>query len=244
MEETGEQKSVLDILISAAQWWRDNESEIDALITWGVVSRAGKETHLYVPADGPTWKKIESAASQDIPNFEQIIVTSFSPGGIGFETLVEELRNADLLKRRTRELDEVVASIEDGRYFVSICGTLPLVEFVLSSAAGNWSDPRKHLEEMRRRLSETLAHELEAQLLIESSALEMVLSEIPDIWANGKQDVGAIEEKLNRHRALHGTTLGWADSQNATRALLLLAAAAKVASSLLGSTPTSNVPTS
>lgn len=231
-------KGILDLLVSAAKWAHEHEGEINAFVTWGVVSRAGRESGLYVPMDGPTWNKIESAASnREDPDLEQIILSSFSPGGIGYDSLVSELRSADPLQRRDSDLEEVLASIEDSRFFVTICGALPLVEFVLSSAAGSWNDPRKHLEEINRRLSETLASEIEAELIIESSALEMVRSEIPEIWRDGRQNIGAIEEKLNRHRVLHGATSGWAVAANATRSLLLLAAAAKVSKSLLGPSP-------
>lgn len=234
MEQKNDSKGLVDLLVSAAEWIRDNQDEVKGFITWGVVNHAGSESHLYVPLDATTWKAIESARSGDeTPDFERIILSAYGPEGSGYDSLVAELKNSDLLQVRSADLEEILASVEDRRYFVAICGTLPLVEYVLSAAAGKWSDPRKHLEEMKRRLNETLASDLETELLLEHSALEMVLSEIPGIWSNGKQDIGAIEEKLNRHRALHGTTSGWADADNATRALLLLAAAAKVAKSLL-----------
>ena len=60
----------------------------------------------------------------------------------------------------------------------------------------------------------------------------MVLDEIPNVWKNGRQQVGAIVDELNRHYALHGTGVGWDDSRNATRAVLLLAALARVAGPL------------
>ncbi len=69
-------------------------------------------------------------------------------------------------------------------------------------------------------------------MLIEATALEMLLSEIPEIWKDGRHNVGAINEKLNRHLALHGTARGWDDPANATRAVLLLAAAARIAEPL------------
>jgi hypothetical protein len=158
----------------------------------------------------------------------------YGPGGAGFDALTEELRDAELLANRQREVGEVLASLVDGRYYVTVCGALPLVEFVLSSAAGKWSDPRKHLERLEARLDEELSPEVEADLLIEGTAIEMVLNEIPEIWKNGRQNIGAINEKLNRHLALHGTARGWDDPANATRSVLLLAAVARIASPLLG----------
>lgn len=61
----------------------------------------------------------------------------------------------------------------------------------------------------------------------------MVVDAIGTAWKSGPARVGAIESDLNRHRALHGTASGWDTAENATYAVLLLAAAARIAGPLL-----------
>ncbi len=228
--------SVLRFLANAEDWVRRHEPELRALGTWGAVTQAAREARLYVPFHPEAWRQLERARrhSRDAgPDYEAEIVALYGPGGVGFDTLRAELMQAELLVDRRREVEEVLDSLVDGRHFVAVCGALPLVEYVLSKASGKWKDPRKHLDTLQARLHETPADEVDLSLFIEASALEMVLSEVPEIWQDGRQNVGAIDEKLNRHRALHGTALGWDDSTNATRAVLLLAAAARVAGPLL-----------
>jgi len=102
---------------------------------------------------------------------------------------------------------------------------------VISRAAGKWNHPQNHLEALKRRLYED---EIEGDdtILLEYGAVEMILEEIPNVWKGGRLQVGAIVGELNRQYALHGTGVAWDDSTNATRAVLLLAAAARVADPL------------
>jgi hypothetical protein len=231
----------LGFLADAADWVRRHEPELRALGTWEAVGHAGRKARLYVPVHPEAWRQIakarHSADSEAQPDYETLIVSLYGPGGVAFDALRDELLQAQLLVDRKREVEEVLASLVDGRNFVTVCGALPLVEYVLSNAAGKWNDPRTHLKALDARLDEPISTDVEAELLIEATALEMVLSEIPEIWKDGRQNVGAINEKLNRHLALHGTARGWDDPANATRAVLLLAAAARVAGPLLRPPP-------
>jgi hypothetical protein len=240
--DPGPWQQFLRFLDDAAEWVRRHEHELRALGTWGAVGHAGREARLYVPRDPEAWRLIEEAQfdreSKEELDFEALIVSLYGPDGVAFDALRDEIVQASLLAHRTREVQEVLDSLVDERYFVTVCGALPLVEYVLSNAAGKWNDPRKHLERLDARLDEPMSSDVEVELLIEATALEMVLSEIPEIWKDGRQNVGAINEKLNRHLALHGTARGWNDRTNGTRAVLLLAAAARVAGPLLGPRPT------
>ncbi|WP_147447595.1 hypothetical protein [Solirubrobacter pauli] len=227
----------LTFLDRAADWVREHQDEIRAAGIWAAAGRAGRVARLYVPFDPEAWIQIEQAQRQSEPDVEpdygSLLVSLYGPGGIGHETLREELRNSTLLRDRTGEVEEVLDSLADQRYFVTVCGALPLVEYVLSSAAGKWKDPRKHLEALEARLDEP-ASAVDLDLLLDATAVEMVLEEVPEIWKDGRQDVGAINDRLNRHRALHGTARGWDDLANATRAVLLLAAVARISTPLLG----------
>jgi hypothetical protein len=234
-------QQILDFLGRVGDWIRRHEPELRAFITWGAVCDAGVQARLYVPRHAEAWRQIEEARrSADPPteaDYVALIVSLYGPDGIAFEALREELAQAPLLAKRTSDVGEVLASLSDGRYFVTVCGALPLVEHVLGEAAGKWSDPRKHLDAINTRLEGPISSDEEADLLIEMTAMEMVLNEIPEIWKNGRLEIGGIDERLNRHRALHGTARGWNDAANATRALLLLAATARVAGPLLGRPP-------
>jgi hypothetical protein len=146
------------------------------------------------------------------------------------------LTEAPLLQDRNREVKEVLDSLGDGRNYVVICGALPLVEYVISSAAGKWNDPRKHLAELKRRLDVDDVDYTDT-ILAEYAAVEMILEEIPNVWRSGRQHVGLAVEELNRQHALHGTGVGWDDPLNAMRAVLLLGAVARVADPLFKASP-------
>jgi hypothetical protein len=228
-------QSFLGFLDDAAEWVRGHEAEIRVFAIWGAVGRAGEEARLYVPFHAEAWQQIDElqrqAEPESEPDYVALIVRLYGPGGVAYDALRDELRSAELLQDRVREVDEVLESLQDGRYFVTICGALPLVEYVLSSAAGKWNDPREHLKELEARLNESASEYLD--VLLEATAVEMVLGEVPEIWKDGRQNIGAINDRLNRHRALHGTARGWDDVANATRALLLLAAVARIAGRVL-----------
>lgn len=229
-------QSFLAFLDSAADWVRRHEAEIRAVGVWAAVGRAGRKARLYVPFHAEAWQQIEEAQRESgpeaEPDYAALIVSLYGPGGVAHDALRDELRSAELLRDRVREVDEVLESLADGRYFVTICGALPLVEYVLSRAAGKWNDPRKHLKELEARLDQP-ASDVQLDVLLEATAVEMVLDEVPEIWKDGRQNIGAINDRLNRHLALHGTARGWDDVANATRAILLLAAVARVAGPLL-----------
>ncbi len=170
------------------------------------------------------------------PDYEAIIISAYQPGGVGFEALRHELLQAPLLRDRQREVAEVLDSLADGRNYVAVCGALPLIEYVISNAAGKWNHPHKHLAELKRRLHEDDIDGNDT-IVLEYAAVQMILEEIPNVWKDGRQQVGAIVGELNRQYALHGTGLGWDDSTNATRAVLLLGAAARVADPLFRPRP-------
>jgi len=217
------------------KWVDEHQHEIRAWGIWGTVSSACREGRLYAPMHREAWLEIvEAVHGEDRanpPDYEAIIISAYQPGGVGFEAVRDELLAAPLLGDRHREVGEVLESLEDGRNYVAVCGTLPLIEYVISNAAGKWNHPQRHLAELKRRLHED---EIDGNdtILLEYAAVQMILEEIPNVWKDGRQQVGAIVGELNRQYALHGTGLGWDDSTNATRAVLLLAAAARVAGPL------------
>lgn len=231
-EGTSLWENVEAFLENAMRWVTDHQAEIEAFVTWGVVGSTGREAGLYVPFDATAWKEIaalnEREKRPDDFDHEGQILALYGPGGAAFETLKQELRSAPALADRRQEVEEVLSSLIDGRFFVTVCGALPLVEYVLSASAGRWRDPRDHVEKLEEHLDNSLNPEAQAELLVEMTALEMVLSQIPEIWKPGRHTIGAVNASLNRHLALHGTARGWDDRANATRAVLLIAAAAKV----------------
>lgn|SRR5215217_1305650 len=220
---------------AVGKWIEEHQDEIRAWGIWGAVSTACRKARLYAPLHREAWFEIVEAVhaddGADPPDYEGIIIAAYQPGGVGFEALRDELVEATLLRDRKREVGEVLDSLADGRNYVAVCGALPLIEYVISRAAGKWNHPQNHLEALKRRLYED---EIEGDdtILLEYGAVEMILEEIPNVWKGGRLQVGAIVGELNRQYALHGTGVAWDDSTNATRAVLLLAAAARVADPL------------
>jgi hypothetical protein len=230
----------MQVLRALGDWYRDHQVEIEAFAAWGVVYRTGKKARLYLPAQAEAWREILAVArdAEEDPSFDAqaLVVSAYKPGAVGFDALRDELQTAPLLANRQREVQEVLDSLVDGRYFVTVCGALPLVEHVLSSAAGRWNEPTEHLRKLMKRLHEPGSGDA-LDIFTEATAVDMLRLEIPELWKSGRHTVGAINDKLNRHLALHGTARGWDDIANALRAVLLLAAAARVAPILSSGQP-------
>jgi hypothetical protein len=226
--------SLAGLLRSVLAWADRNRETIAGFLIWGAVERACERTRLYAPADLDAWKRITEAESEGTPPLEALILNLYGPGGVAHETLVEELTRAPLLASRRREVDEVLASLDDGRYYVTICGALPLVEGVLATAYGKW---QKRVDDypLTDRLDThgDLTPDEEAELVLNVSAIHMLDSALPEVWRSGAHRVGAIVVELRRHLALHGTASGWDTRENAVRSVLLLAAAARVSEPLL-----------
>lgn len=182
-----------DRLSAAAQefgkWIDEHQDEIRALGIWGTVSSACREGRLYAPMHAEAWLEIVEAVHGDDcanpPDYEGIIISAYQPGGVGFAALRDELLEAPLLRDRHREVGEVLDSLTDGRNYVAVCGALPLIEYVISTAAGKWNHPQKHLAELKRRLHE---EEIDGDvtILLEYAAVQMVLEEVPNVWKDGR----------------------------------------------------------
>lgn len=145
-----------------------------------------------------------------------MILGLYGAGAVGFGALRSEISESPLLADRKIETGEVLDAFENGHYYLSICGALPLVEFVLSRAAGKWRHPAN--QPIDKRLFETdaeLTDEDMTRLFLHSAATDMLRSQIPELWKSGPHRVGAEVEGLNRHYVLHGTALGWATKGNA-----------------------------
>ena len=227
-------------LTAIARWVAEHEEELRALEVWGSVGHAARKARLYAPVDAEAWRQLHESSFRDpSPDYEALIVSLYGPAGVGFDSLRHELVGAPLLADRQSEVTEVLDSLFDARNYVTVCGALPLIEYVLGKAAGRWKQPTRH--NLSARLDEVRAFspDEEAVLLVNSSAVYMVLNEVPEVWKAGRQQIDTMTGSLNRHFVLHGTGLGWDDATNATRAVLLLAAAARVAGPLLS--PSSDV---
>ncbi len=206
-------------------------------VVWDNVRGACRETRLYAPFDAAGWAAIADPAARASASTEAVILRVYAPGGPGYATLVTELRTARLLAEQQLQVREVLASLDDGRAYVAICGTLPLIEGVLTRANGSWRRVDAYQLEERLNRMEGRDQADYAGLLVDAAAVAMVCSAIPEVWKSGRHTVDAITSQLKRHPALHGTASGWETPENAVRALLLLAAAARVAGPLLGSEP-------
>jgi hypothetical protein len=222
-----------DAAIALGRWWKDHEEEIQAFGLWGSVGVACDETHLYAPPHRPGWDRISEAHDDtDRAGMEALILMLYGPGGDAHDALRRELLDTDILKPRRREAEEVLASLADGRYYVTICGALPLVEYVLAQAAGKWKQPEKYGLKERFNKFETSIEDMEIEVLLYAAAAEMLTWTILEWWESRKPPTGRTDE-LNRQWVLHGTGAGWDTRENAIRAVMLVAAAARVAKPLL-----------
>jgi hypothetical protein len=227
--------TLFQLAAQAADWVNRHQGEIAAFHEWLLVARACEITRLYAPVS-PAWPEIARAveAGADADDLKEVLLRAHGPRGAGYEALSTELRSAPLLKGRRQEVDEVLASLADERNYVTICGALPLVEGLLAQAHGKW---KKRLTDypIEARLDQPggLTTEEEAELLINKSAVEMVIEGIPEVWKSERMRAGAQTTELNRNWALHGTARGWHTPENATQSVLLVAAAARVAQPLL-----------
>ena len=220
-----------DEIKALSEWLVRHEDEIGSFDAWVAVQSGCKRTKLYAPVS-PVWQEIsEAEKAMSDEALEAVILDAYSPGGPGHEKLLEEIRSAPLLQSREREIGEVLNSWIEGRYYVAICGALPLVEGVLASAHGEWQKLHAYIDAINDRIdgSALLTPEEEVGLLLNMSALEMVLGVRETIWKSGQTGVDVSSTILNRHRALHGTGKDWDTPVNATRSMLLLAAVARVA---------------
>jgi hypothetical protein len=222
------------------RWMREHEEELRVFVIWGSVLRGCERTRLYAPVDVDSWQAIKDVAddeSKSDAELEAVILARYGPDGPGFEALRSEISEAPLLQDRLKDVGEVLEAFESGRNYLTICGTLPLVEFVLSNAKGKWDQPNE-LPISRRLLEESgLSEQDEAHLLLYGAAVEMLRRQINEVWKPAPHQVGKEVVDLNRHLALHGTALDWSTPENATRVVLLLAAACQVAEPLLGPRP-------
>jgi hypothetical protein len=218
-----------------AVWFERNEW-IQALQVWGPINEACKQVGLYAPFEAEAWREIIQAHESNLPTdpMEKLILKLYGPGGVGHNTLRAELRDAPLLKDQQGRVTQVLDSLADSRYYVAICGALPLIEGVLAYALGKWNEPHKlDLGKRWYEEPETLTDAEDAELVMNAAAVEMVMAMVPSIWKPGRHDVGSVSEELRRHLALHGTAVGWETPENAIRVLLLLAAVSQVAGPLL-----------
>jgi hypothetical protein len=240
MSEPATQRSLREKMANfvsvVSAWVVEHQTEIEAVASWSIVNSACSRARLYAPMDAETWVHITSELRVEGSDDETVILDAYGPGGVGSEALRAELIGSPLLAARRSQVGEVLDSLADGRYYVAACGTLPLVEYVVSKSAGRWDHPHKHVKAIQARLH-TEDFRYGASVFLDYAALQMVMDEIPRIWEHSAPDLGATITELNRHRILHGTGLGWDDARNATRAVLLLAAAAHVGGPLFGNAP-------
>lgn len=237
-KEEGTFARILSGLFITAEWFQAHKDQIGSIGRWGAVSQACLETQLYAPKSAEAWEAIREAP-RDTTDYAALIISLYAPAGAGHQELRCELLEAPLLRERRGELEEVLASLADERYYVTACGALPLVEFVLAKAAGRWKHPNQYALRAKLEAPGALSAAERTALMLEGAAVDMLAKEVPRMWQNDPQRLGPISY-LNRHRALHGTGLGWHDRANATRAVLLLAASALVAGPLLSPDGTPN----
>ncbi|RYG27308.1 hypothetical protein EON81_30360, partial [bacterium] len=204
----------------AHAWAEKNKDALDAFMMWGAVETNCTRAKLYAPI-GPTWSAIAAFDRDDatVEELERMVFDLHQPGTEGFDALRKEVLAAPLLADRQREVGELLDSIAEGRNYVAICGTLPLVEGVLALAYGKWQDPSKYPIDDRLFKAHALTSEEEAELVLSHSAIHMVRESIPEVWKSKRMTPGAIAPALNRNIALHGTANGWDTVDNAIRSL-------------------------
>lgn len=232
--------------VAIGRWTEENQDLLHAVGVWGSVAEACEQAHLYAPVDGQSWQAIASANRTEplsAQASEDLILGLYAPGGPGYPQLRRELLEAPLLSDWRTPTQEVLDALDREHFYLSICGALPLVESCLAEAAGRWQNPKDYDLESRLFSEQPASVDDEAEMLLNVSAIDMLRHGIPEIWEGGAA-IGADVPELRRNVVAHGLGKGWNTNENATRAVLLVAAAARVAGPLLRPIVTSSLATS
>lgn len=232
-----------EAIVTGARWVKEHEEEIRLFGMWSSVGLACGDTNLYAPIHPEAWQRISEA--RDVPldrvGMTALILSLYAPGGDAHGALRDELLSTDLLKPRRREAEEVLDSLADDRFYVTTCGALPLVEYVLAQAAGKWKHPHKYPLDERLEDESELTEGERTDLFLYVAAAEMLTWAVPEWWQSRNPPAGLTDE-LNRQWVLHGLAMGWDSRDNAIRAVMLVAAAARVAKPLLSPRPATSSP--
>lgn len=229
------------------RWVAEHGPELEAAGLWSSVRTACDKTELYAPLEPDTWRVIAQASrdggSED--DLRDLVLSSYAPGGSGYQALRAELEAAPLLALKQVEVKDVLTALEQGLNYATICGALPLIEGVLMEAHGVRNKqivkitPKKkgntqHPLWKRIYEDDDFTEEERADLiLLGYPAFTMIRVAIRDVWKDRPVEPGSKVPELNRNVALHGSGYGWATQEHARYAVLLLAAAVRVAEPLL-----------
>lgn len=219
-----------------ARWAEKNKDLLEALGLWASVAQECEQAHLYAPPHPASWRAIAELNRSDgdlsPAAAERLILDLYGPGGVGHAQLRSELLEAPLLAEWRGPTAETLDALSQDQPYLAICGALPLVEWCLGKAAGKWQQPLKY--DLDARLFETspASSDDEAEVMLNWSAVDMLCHGVPEIWTGGSS-FGVDTPLLRRNVVAHGLAKGWDTRDNAVRAALLVAAAARVAGPLL-----------
>jgi len=227
------------------RWLEKNRDLTEGLSIWASVAQECEQAHLYAPLQADSWRAIANLNRRDgdlSPTAaERLILDLYGPGGPGYSQLRSELLEAPLLAEWLGPTTETLDALDRAHSYLAICGALPLVEWCLGKAAGKWQHPHKH--DLGARLFDVppASHADEAEMLLNWSAVDMLRRGVPEIWTGGSS-FGVDTPLLRRNVVAHGLARGWDTPDNAIRAVLLVAAAARVAGPLLRPTEEAGAP--
>jgi hypothetical protein len=229
-------QGILSDAARVADWLREHEPEIITLGQWSSIGIACEESGLYTPPHDEAWEAITKEINSRNLDVADLIISLYAPSGPAFASLRDELLCAPVLKSRRAQLAQVLDSLVERCYYLTICSVLPLIEYVISAAAGKWRQPDKHDLEARLEADDFTDDEQDA-LFADMAAVLVFTRSIPEIWESRSPPKGGETADLNRQLALHGNAYGWDTVHNAMRAVLLLAATVRAAPLLLTPPP-------
>jgi hypothetical protein len=220
-----------------ARWVEKNKELLEAFGVWASVAQECEQAHLYAPPHPEAWRAIAelNGSDDDLSRApaERLILDLYGPGGVGHAQLRTELLEAPLLAEWRGPTAETLNALGQDHSYLAICGALPLVEWCLGKAAGKWQQPLKYDLHARMFEASPASPDDEVEMMLNWSAVDMLCHGVPEIWTGGAS-FGVETPLLRRNVVAHGLAQGWDTRDNAIRAVLLVAAAARVAGPLLG----------
>lgn len=200
---------------------------LEGVRAWDEVVEIAFQEGFFLPYSLVDHELIERQQSgADSEELVRILVEGFSPGGRLFPLIENAFETSPALAERLVEAQEVIEAFKGGKYYLTVCGAIPLIEYILHQNAGGWkSGMDDYLSFLPRTMNDF--EQIEDYTIIDYKSFDIAERLLSKLWKRGSHKVH-INEDLRRHRILHGTAYGWNTKENGIRILLLVVATSTI----------------